>query len=98
VREFILQKNTLVRGLAHPAVFAAGAQGGTGQMSQFQKFGAVKVSPGSILEVIAILSFNTFLLWRVITVATLTQCVLKTMMQWFISPSPFLLPSALEEE
>jgi hypothetical protein len=65
VREFILQKNTLVRGLAHPAVFAAGAQGGTGQMSQFQKFGAVKVSPGSILEVIEILSSNPFLLWRV---------------------------------
>jgi hypothetical protein len=56
VREFILEKNTLIRGLAHPAVFAAGAQGGGGgQMSQFQKFGAVKVSPGSILEVTAIL-------------------------------------------
>lgn len=66
VREFILEKNTLIRGLAHPAVFAAGAQGGGGgQMSQFQKFGAVKVSPGSILEVTAILlCFKIFLSCR----------------------------------
>lgn len=53
IREFINKKSTLVRGLAHPVIFAAGNQveGNGSQMSQFKKFGAVKVSPSSILEV-----------------------------------------------
>ena len=58
VRQFLREKNTLVRGLAHPAIFTDGAFS-TGDenrredsmQSMFKKFGAVPVSPGSIYEV-----------------------------------------------
>lgn len=60
IRQFITEKNTLVRGLAHPAVFA-GPQG-SGQMSQFKKFGAVSVSPTNIFEVFNLLSHTTHFL------------------------------------
>ena len=51
IRQFITEKNTLVRGLAHPAVFAGPQGGGGQQMSLFTKFGAVSVSPTNIFEV-----------------------------------------------
>jgi len=58
VRQFIREKNTLVRGLAHPAIFRDGAIGSKEENAQsgslknlFKKFGAVEVSPGSIYEV-----------------------------------------------
>ena len=50
VREFILQKNTLVRGLAHPMVFND-RDANPLMASTLKKYGAVEVSPSSIFEV-----------------------------------------------
>jgi len=64
-REFIMEKQTLIRGLAHPAIFLDDGIQGTanantsqpaplgsdGFNSLFKTFGAVEVSPGSIYEV-----------------------------------------------
>lgn len=62
IRQFITERNTLVRGLAHPAVFAGPQGAGSGQMSQFKKFGAVSVSPTNIFEVSYLLSYTTHFL------------------------------------
>ena len=58
VRQFLREKNTLVRGLAHPAIFTDGAFASgdenrkeNSMQSLFKKFGAVPVSSGSIYEV-----------------------------------------------
>lgn len=58
VRQFLREKNTLVRGLAHPAIFTDGAFASgddnrkeNSMQSMFKKFGAVPVSSGSIYEV-----------------------------------------------
>lgn len=59
IREFLQQRNTLVRGLAHPILFNAMMNpseiGGAAGQAMFSrnnvvKFGGVEVSPGSIFE------------------------------------------------
>ena len=50
IREFITEKECLVRGLAHPLIFQ-GNSGSNTQMERFQKFGAVEVSPQNIFAV-----------------------------------------------
>lgn len=50
VREFINTKGTLVRGLAHPMIFADRGVS-TAQQKTFVKFGAVEVSPTNIFQV-----------------------------------------------
>lgn len=68
IRKFIDDKETLVRGLAHPVIFSDVSQGGFGNgdtarggarnsnggsmRSLFEKFGAVEVSPNSIFELL----------------------------------------------
>ena len=61
MREFILQKNTLVRGLAHPMVFND-RDANPLMASTLKKYGAVEVSPSSIFEV------SRFLLIAYITI------------------------------
>lgn len=58
IREFINEKGTLVRGLAHPAIFADGVIGSREENRRndsmknlYTRYGAVEVSPGSIYEV-----------------------------------------------
>ena len=50
IREFILQKNTLVRGLAHPLVFND-KDSNPLMAKTLKQFGAVEVSPAHIFEV-----------------------------------------------
>lgn len=50
IREFILQKNTLVRGLAHPLVFND-KDANPLMAKTLKQFGAVEVSPANIFEV-----------------------------------------------
>lgn len=62
VHEFLIKRRVLIRGLAHPVLFAAfdgsseeGSRpndGGMFSTSNVQKFGAVEVSPGSIFELL----------------------------------------------
>ena len=58
IKEFIDQKQTLIRGLAHPFVFNDvstgdfGSNNNNSMKSLFTKFGAVEVSPGSIFELL----------------------------------------------
>ena len=57
VRQFITEKECLVRGLAHPVIFQGNASSNS-QMERFQQFGAVEVSPQNIFAVSV-----TLLLW-----------------------------------
>ena len=49
VRQFISEKNTLIRGLAHPFIFRD--QRNNDMRDLFTKFGAVEVSSNSIFQV-----------------------------------------------
>ena len=64
IKEFLDEKHTMVRGLAHPVIFEGenilsvdslaknSRQQNVSQISDFMtKFGAVKVSPSSLLQV-----------------------------------------------
>ena len=50
VRQFITEKECLIRGLAHPVIFQGNASSNS-QMERFQQFGAVEVSPQNIFAV-----------------------------------------------
>jgi pimeloyl-ACP methyl ester carboxylesterase len=58
IKEFLDSKNELVRGLAHPVLFSdtdsarSGGMGDPNMREMFQTFGAVKVSPAAIFELL----------------------------------------------
>jgi 1-acyl-sn-glycerol-3-phosphate acyltransferase len=52
LREFLLKKHTLIRGLAHPAVFESGLST-DGIKNLFLKYGAVPVSPHNAHELLS---------------------------------------------
>lgn len=66
VREFIREKQLLIRGLAHPVVFQesedVSSNGNSAMRQMFEKFGAVKVSPSSYYEVRNLFCFNLYAL------------------------------------
>ena len=52
VKEFITEKQTLIRGLAHPMIMNQGVGSDRSMGKLFAKFGAVEVSPTSIFELL----------------------------------------------